>query len=210
MTRGDKRHQIMLAAEKLFTSRRFHEITMEDVAQAARVGKGTIYMYFQDKDDLFFQMASAGFDEMCDILQRRVPGDAPFQEQLLSACAEIARFFERRRQLLGVQQAEELRMSWSRGKTRDRWMAQREKLVATVAAILSRGAAEGKVRPDYPPEVLANLLLGLLRARGKNLASAAERHRSDFALVDLFLQGAGMPDRTVGPKATGSMTRNEV
>ena len=39
-----KERRIMEAAERLFTSRRFHEITLEEVAQAAKVGKGTIYL----------------------------------------------------------------------------------------------------------------------------------------------------------------------
>jgi len=51
--------------EKLFTSRRFHKITVDDVAQAAQVGKGTIYRYFQNKDDLFSQTAPALFSGAC-------------------------------------------------------------------------------------------------------------------------------------------------
>ena len=53
----DKRIAIMRAAERLFHNRRFHEVTLEEVAEAAQVGKGTIYRYFADKDDLFFQVA---------------------------------------------------------------------------------------------------------------------------------------------------------
>ncbi|RPI59812.1 MAG: TetR/AcrR family transcriptional regulator, partial [Planctomycetaceae bacterium] len=67
----DKRLQIMQAAEKLFTSRRFHEVTTDDIAKSAHVGKGTIYNYFKDKDDMFFQMATNGFDELCDLLQAK-------------------------------------------------------------------------------------------------------------------------------------------
>ena len=80
-TRPDKRLAIMQAAESLFTSRRLHEITLDDVAREAQVGKGTIYRYFQDKDDLFFQTATQGFDELCDLLQQRVQiGRASWRE----------------------------------------------------------------------------------------------------------------------------------
>ena len=47
MAENGKRHHIMLAVEKLATSRRFHEITLEEVAKTAKIGKGTIYHYFQ-------------------------------------------------------------------------------------------------------------------------------------------------------------------
>ena len=40
MIEQDKRQRIMQAAEKLFSSRRFHEITTDDVAREAKVGKG--------------------------------------------------------------------------------------------------------------------------------------------------------------------------
>ncbi|MFW6107410.1 MAG: TetR/AcrR family transcriptional regulator [bacterium] len=189
MPRADRRQEIMRAAEGLFTSRRYHEVTTDDIARAARVGKGTIYRYFEDKDDLFFQVATSGFDELCELLARRVPGDAPFREQLLSACGEIARFFRRRAQLLRMMQAEEGRLPWLKPRLRSRWAAHRKKLVSAVAAILRKGVEEGHVRADIPCEVLAHFLLGMLRTRGRQLAEAPAAMRSDAMIVDLFCHG---------------------
>ena len=191
MPRRDRRREVMAAAERLFTSRRYHEITTDDIAAAAHVGKGTIYRYFKDKEDLFFQVATSGFDEMCELLHLKVPENAPFREQLLSTCSEIPRFFERRRQLFRMMQAEDDRMQWCAEAMRERWAARRKKLVAAVAAILRRGVREGEVRSDVPPQVLANFLLGLLRTRGRDLADAPPRLRRDEFIVDLFTRGAG-------------------
>jgi TetR/AcrR family fatty acid metabolism transcriptional regulator len=191
MPRRDRRLAIMQAAEKLFTSRRYHELTTDDIARAARVGKGTIYRYFEDKDDLFFQVAVSGFEELCELLRSRVPGDAPFRDQLLGACAEIPKFYRRRAQLLRMMQAEEGRMPWRQDKIRQRWAARRETLTAAVADILRKGVAEGEIRADVPCEVLATFLLGMLRTRGRNLADAPPAARSDELLVDLFWRGAG-------------------
>ena len=58
MARGNKRGLILQALEKILKGRRFDEITMDEVATAARVGKGTIYRYFDNKEDLFCQMVS--------------------------------------------------------------------------------------------------------------------------------------------------------
>jgi len=82
----------MQAAEELFTSRRFHEITLDEVAQAAHVGKGTIYRYFKDKDDLFFQTASAGLDALCGLIHDGVPSSASFEDKLLAVCDRISSF----------------------------------------------------------------------------------------------------------------------
>ena len=65
---GDKRQEIMGAAASLFANRRYHELTLDKVAKKAKVGKGTIYLYFKDKDDLFRQTAKWGFEQFCESL----------------------------------------------------------------------------------------------------------------------------------------------
>jgi len=54
MEKESKRQRILRAAEKLFTSQRFDEVTTDDIMHAAGVGKSTIYRYFKGKDDIFF------------------------------------------------------------------------------------------------------------------------------------------------------------
>jgi AcrR family transcriptional regulator len=191
MARTGKREQIMQAAEKLFTSRRLHEITLDDIVREAHIGKGTIYTYFKDKDDLFFQVATAGFEELCDLLQRRVAGDAPFREQLLQACGAITAFFSRRRQLFRMIQTEDARMSLCRSGLKQRWQERRRHLVEVLGRILRRGQVEGLVRDDLAHQTLATFLLGLLRTRARNLGEGTDVIGDDL-LVDLFLRGAGL------------------
>lgn len=51
-----RRAEILEAALGLFSSKGFHETTMEEVAQAAGVAKGTIYLYFQSKEHLLLAL----------------------------------------------------------------------------------------------------------------------------------------------------------
>lgn len=210
MGRCDKSQSIMQAAERLFTSRRFHEITMDDVAKEAGVGKGTIYRYFRDKDDLFFQTATRGFDELCELLQRKVPGHAAFGEQVLVACRQIGQFFERRRQLFRMIQTEDGRMSWCQGEMRERWMESRKRLVAALAEMIGKGVAEGAVRNDIPPEVLAHFLLGMLRTHGRDMGEVAPDMRPHEVVVDLYLHGVSRPGGPGGqqPEAGRQGTSN--
>ena len=41
------------AAVQLFGRRRFHEVRIDDIAAEAEVGKGTLYRYFTDKEELY-------------------------------------------------------------------------------------------------------------------------------------------------------------
>ena len=204
MARRDKRQDIMRAAEKLFTTRRFHEITTGEVAEAAQVGKGTIYRYFQDKEDLFFQTAMSGFDELCDLVRRKVPSGASFREQLLEVCERVGMFFARRKQLFRLMQAEDFRMALVVGSIHDRWLGHRKQLVAAVADVIRKGVAEKVIRGDLPPEVLANFLLGMLRTRARDLADAPEAVRRYEVVLDLFYHGAG---RAVSRGTAGQASR---
>ena len=197
MAKRDRRAEIMRAAEKLFTSRRYHQISLDDVAHDAKVGKGTIYRYFKNKEDLFLQTASSGFEELCDLIGRGVRRDGSFREELLGACRQISDFFVRRRQLFRMMQSEHLRMFWRRGEVRKRWRERRKKLVAAVAVIVGKGVGEGVLRTDVPAEVLAGYLLGMLRTRAWAAADVGEEWQSLELVVDLFCNGAGEREAAV-------------
>ncbi|MEI5664638.1 TetR/AcrR family transcriptional regulator [Bosea sp. CCNWLW174] len=49
----EKRHQILEGAHAVFTARGFDAASMNDIASAANVSKGTLYVYFEDKEHLF-------------------------------------------------------------------------------------------------------------------------------------------------------------
>lgn len=51
-----RRAEIMHAALELFSSKGFNETTMEEVATAAGVAKGTVYLYFQSKEHLLLAL----------------------------------------------------------------------------------------------------------------------------------------------------------
>jgi TetR/AcrR family fatty acid metabolism transcriptional regulator len=197
----DKRQRIMHAAEKLFHARQFHELTLDDIAREANVGKGTLYLYFSDKNDLFFQTVVAGYDEMCELLQQNLVANAPFREDLMGACETITSFFKARRPLFRMFQTEGDRVSGSPASLRKRWQQRREKLVAALAAVIAHGIATGEVRSDLPAEVLAQYLLGLMRTRAWEMDDWPDAMRSDEVVADLFLNGvATRPSSQNRPK----------
>ena len=57
-----KRKAIFRAAIEIFAKNGFHNTKMSDIAKEANVADGTIYLYYQNKDDLFIKV----FKEMVD------------------------------------------------------------------------------------------------------------------------------------------------
>lgn len=188
----DKRRKIMKAAELLFSRRRIHEITMEDVAARAGVGKGTLYRYFRDKDDLFFEVALSGFDDLCDVIRSEALREIPFRDCLVRICAAVADFHRSRRQLIHMMQDEERRALWAKGEMRKAWFAGRGRLITALGEVLGNGQMHGFLRDDIPENVLAALLLGLLRARWREIRMDESVKIEHELMVDVFLNGAAI------------------
>ena len=203
MARHNRRDDIVKAAERLFTSRRFHEVTLDDVIHAAGVGKGTLYRHFKDKDDLFMQTAMAGFDELCSLLERVPAGNGPFPGQLLNACERVSEFFRKRRPLFQMMQGQERHMHWCKGPVRGMWMVHRKKAGSAVADLLRRGIEQGAIRGDVPTEALASILLGMLRTHARDMEGSLGETYGLGTVVDLFLRGAGT--NASGPVAAGRL-----
>ncbi len=193
MENADKRQTIMQTAEKLFKSRRIHEITLEEVAQKARVGKGTIYLYFENKDDLFFQVATSGFDELCELIREQVSQEDRFEDQLLQMCRAISAFFGKRREMFQMMMVEDARMHGCQKSLRERWLLRRKKLREAVMLVLERGVTEGCIRTDISVETLAILLQGLMRTRAYESDKQPDGQQAVIeipVIIDLFLKGA--------------------
>jgi AcrR family transcriptional regulator len=92
------RRRVLAAAEELFAARGARDVTMEDIARAAGVGKGTLYRRFPDRSSI----AVALLDEHERALQERLltgppplgPG-APPAERLAAFYAAMVELLER-------------------------------------------------------------------------------------------------------------------
>lgn len=94
LIKEEKRRRILLAAEELLAARSSHEVKLDEVAERAGIGKGTIYLYFRDKENLFFEVTMSGFEELCALIRGAVsPTGGDFDRQLLRVCHAISLFF---------------------------------------------------------------------------------------------------------------------
>lgn len=76
----DRKQQIIKAATKSFTLFGYKATTMEQIAKLANVGKGTIYTFFKNKDDLFDEIVSTLITEMKEAGEATIQEDLSFME----------------------------------------------------------------------------------------------------------------------------------
>src|ERR1051325_3909822 len=61
---GGLRERILVAAERVFTERPFHQVHMDDVARRTGVAKGTLYLYFAGKRELYLAVLFEGVERL--------------------------------------------------------------------------------------------------------------------------------------------------
>jgi AcrR family transcriptional regulator len=65
-----RRNAILNAAESVFFSRGYWTATMDDVAAAAELSKGTIYLYFKTKEEVYYAITLRGLKILTDFFQK--------------------------------------------------------------------------------------------------------------------------------------------
>ena len=66
-----RREDILLAAEKIFTSEGFKETNMDQIANDAGFSKATIYQYFKSKEDLYLAVCAKAYQKLNNLLHNK-------------------------------------------------------------------------------------------------------------------------------------------
>ncbi len=93
--KNDKLRRIKEAAWDLFTSKGFDDATTREIAAAADVGLGTVFVYAANKRDLLFLIANDGLDEVARMAEASVHPGAPFLDNLTNVFRHHYEFFAR-------------------------------------------------------------------------------------------------------------------
>src|SRR5713101_436090 len=114
-----KRERILNAALKLFAHEPYQAVTMDRVAEAAGVAKGTLYLYFPSKDALYLGVLSDGLDTAYRTYQSSADPKLPVVERMRRSIAVTVEFYDQRRDFLQFFATEEPRLSEARNRIID-------------------------------------------------------------------------------------------
>jgi AcrR family transcriptional regulator len=158
--------EILTAARNLLEQRGLEAMTMEEIAAAAGVAKGTLYLYFQSKDDLILAMMSQVGENLLQDVESslQAPGTPP--EKLIRMVAVLLRYLDRERLLFPVYAREVLQRK-QKSRAGFWWQIQKmeEKFVSLMTDLLAEGIAAGQFIPANP-RLLTFLIQGLVRSTG--------------------------------------------
>lgn len=70
MERQARRAQVLRHAKQIFARKGYHQTNIADIIAQARIARGTFYLYFQNKRDLFQELLDQVLRELTDRIQR--------------------------------------------------------------------------------------------------------------------------------------------
>ena len=185
MKKGEKRQQILDSAVAVFAAKGFYNAKVTDIAHKAGVAHGTVYLYFQTKEDILIQI----FEELVNYIFTEVGTEhnavaklrrlISIQMQMVETNPELTELM-----LLEARQSSKFILSSAISKIGD--------YCDKIEGILKEGIEEGLVRPDLDLTVASTMLYSgiegivtrwMLENKHYNLNSCAEQ------LTQLFIGG---------------------
>ncbi|MBW8861575.1 MAG: TetR family transcriptional regulator [Acidobacteria bacterium] len=187
---ASKREAILRAAIDVFADRGYFNAQVADVARAAGVAAGTVYLYFKSKDDLLVSIFERSMRDGLDAGKCAVADLHDPSERLRRlARAHLARLGADRS--LAIVFQVELRQST---KFMERFSSSLLRdYLGLIREAIADGQRAGTFRSDIKPTVAAKMLFGALDEMATNWILSRRRYslESDAdAVVDLFLNGA--------------------
>jgi AcrR family transcriptional regulator len=185
--------EILAAARQLLDQRGLENMTMEEIAGAAGVAKGTLYLYFQSKDDLLLALITQVGENIIGDMEAALQGPGTPSERLMRVMSVLLEYLDRERLLFPIYARELLRGEReSRMGFRSHYLDLEEQFVTLLTGLFSEGIAAGQFIPANP-RLLTFLIRGLVRATGYYQKAEGQANAAREALpVILTLLSSGL------------------
>ena len=186
----DKRQRIRRAAIKVFAKNGFYATRVSEIAKAAGVADGTIYLYFKNKDDVLISIFEDGLTRLLDLLNEVIATHDSVHDRLRKIVELQLGLLQEERDLAEVITVNLRQSSRLLKQYAAPLFTQYLELIANV---IVEGQQQGVLRKDINPKVAARALWGgldgiaLTWALGDADPAALRKAATQFA--SLFLDG---------------------
>src|SRR2546427_7118226 len=186
---ADKRSAILRAAIRVFANNGYFNSKVADIARAAGVADGTVYLYFKSKEEILHSIFDRSVDEaIADARKRLTKLDDPREKLRRIALLHLERLGADR-DLAVVFQVE------LRGSTKfmeEFSAAGFAEYLALIRTTIEEGQRAGVFRLELNPKVVAKILFGALDEMATNWIISKRRYKlAPMAdqVLDIFLNG---------------------
>ncbi len=192
-----KRRQILDAAVKVFSTRGYRATLVDEIAQEAGVAKGTLYLYFASKQEMYFQAFRENVEKLHDATVVRMEEASSTWDKIKAFIAVRLEFGETHKEFLRIYLSEFAGTFTGKGE----WSEQLNELLRRESDLLRKlfrhGIQAREVR-EVPADQLVSMLhymvAGLMASRVTAIRITEAELNPDL-IVDLLRKGLGLPEQ---------------
>ncbi len=181
-----RREEILNAAQKIFFEKGLQNATMDEIAEAAELSKGTLYLYYGSKEDLYFSVMMRGLEILHDMFVQSIEEASTTFEAIRQLGPTYYEFFQRHRNFFRMfnyfqypgmhkQVSEEMRQLCNN---------QSQKLWSVVIGLIQKGIQEGDLKNELNPVETSIILWSSSTAILGRIDNEVDQWRSSLG-VDL-------------------------
>jgi len=187
-----RRDEILDAAQAVFFEKGLQSSTMDEIAEAAELSKGTLYLYYKSKEDLYLSVMMRGMGVLQDMFAKALSQGTNAIEVLQRISDTYYRFFLEHRNFFRMfhffehpqfhkQVSEEMRAACS---------TENHRTWDLVISAIQKGMDEGLIRTDLSSPEIAVLLWSSANAIMLRIESEQEfwKHRLSIDLEHVLLK----------------------
>lgn len=187
----DTRKRLFDAAARIFARKGFEKTTVDEIAEAAEVAKGTIYYHFKSKEELFLFLVEEGIDILRLKISAALKDSPGIREGIAKMISAHLDFFEEYQELCLILLSE----AWGISARQEKLQSMLSRYYAAVGAVIERGTEQQAIRPQ-DKEVLCASLFGMTVMVAQHFLRKKDPDRWQEVkeqVVALFFKGAVVP-----------------
>ena len=188
-----QRQEMLASALDLFSQKGYHNVSMCEIAQKAEFATGTLYKFFQNKEDIYKALLLELSDEFEDSIRRAIEQPQDEVEKLRSYVRAKTEVFRRNLPFIRLFLAETRGASFNLKAGLDDELRKRYcRVLENLASIFASGIKNQRFKNIADPYSLAVALSSVIDAFLLLWLDAPERHpypEDPDAILDIFFRG---------------------
>ncbi len=138
-------------------------MTMDKVAQKAGIAKGTVYLYFKDKNELLEKVLEQGFERMFERIKSKVNTQKGHVEKLRVLIAENINHIYENRYFFKTVFLDEVNVVFLKKKSQESFNLRRKRYTDFIGEIIKSGIESGEFRHDLNSTKVGYMLVSLIK-----------------------------------------------
>jgi len=203
--RENRKNAILKAARKLFFEKGFRQVTVENIARKAEFSKGSIYLYFNSKEEIYSQILLNDIDKFHDRVADILQGPSSASEALIRVAEIYVDFFLNDRELFRILMNFMLHNNDMNlpEDINNHIIKTTNRTISIIEQVFKYGIEKGEFPPDINLRMNRNAIWGLLNGiislhlfTGKESGRTEVIHSTIKSGLEIYIRGMGNSRRS--------------